>query len=77
MRIKVFTDQGTCAQWVTAGDGYLCSDESIIDLGLGAAPEIQRLEVNWPSGKRQIFKKIGVNERYPVIENQDQLYPCW
>ena len=77
VRIKVFTDQGTFAQWVTAGDGYLCSDESIVDFGLGAAPEIQRLEVNWPSGKRQIFKKIGVNERYLVIENQDQLYPCW
>ena len=76
-RIKVVTDQGMFAQWVTAGDGYLCSDESIIDLGLGVATEIKRLEVNWPSGERQIFQNIDVNQRYLLIQNQDQPYSCW
>lgn len=76
-RIKVVTDQGMFAQWVTAGDGYLCSDESIIDLGLGVATQIKRLEVNWPSGERQIFENIDVNQRYLLIQNQDQPYSCW
>ena len=76
-RIELTTNQGSFAQWVTSGDGYLCSDEPVIDFGLGMGAEIQRIVVDWPSGERQIFSGTKVNRRYLLIENQAQVYHCW
>ena len=76
-RIEVVTNQGSFAQWVTSGDGYLCSDEPVIDFGLGAEAEIQHVVLHWPSGERQVFQDAAINQRYLWIENQDQVYPCW
>ena len=76
-RIELTTNQGSFAQWVTSGDGYLCSDEQAIDFGLGTGAEIQRIVVDWPSGERQIFPSSAVNRRYLLIENQDHVYRYW
>lgn len=76
-RIEVVTDQGSFAQWVTSGDGYLCSDELLVDLGLGRKVEVQHVVVKWPSGDSQIFTGLLANQRYLLIENQEQAYPCW
>ena len=76
-RIRVITDRAVFAQWVTSGDGYLCSDETVIDFGLGNAGSIQRVEVDWPSGLRQTFEKVNAGHRYLLIENQNQPFVCW
>ena len=76
-RIEVVTNQGSFAQWVTSGDGYLCSDEPVIDFGLGTEAEIRQIVVDWPSGERQVLKGVAVNQRYLLIENQNRVYSCW
>ena len=76
-RIRVITDRAVFAQWVTSGDGYLCSDETVIDFGLGNAGSIQRVEVDWPSGLRQTFENVNAGHRYLLIENQNQPFVCW
>ena len=61
-------------QWVTAGDGYLCSDEPVVDFGLGELQELERVEVYWPSGRSQTFQDLNVGHRYLLIEGQPDVF---
>lgn len=60
--------------WVVAGDGYLCTDEPVIDLGLGEQSAIDQLEVTWPSGKKQTFRSIAGDARYLITEDEPTLF---
>ncbi len=39
-RVVVTTADEQFTQWVTAGDGYFCNDEAVLDFGLGKGKEI-------------------------------------
>lgn len=60
--------------WVTAGDGYLCSDESMVEFGLGRDAKVTRIEVHWPSGQQQSFDGRAPG-RYLIVEGQAELFP--
>jgi hypothetical protein len=61
-------------QWVTAGDGYFCSDEAVLDFGIGEADQIEKVEVFWPSGQNQVFQGVQTRRRYLAVEGQQELY---
>ena len=61
--------------WVTAGDGYMCSDEPVLEFGLGRGGKVAQIEVHWPSGKRQTFDGPAMPGRYLIIEGQPELFP--
>jgi hypothetical protein len=61
-------------QWVTAGDGYLCSDEPMVDIGLGDLRELDKVEVSWPTGKTQVFEGLEIGHRYLVVEGESNAY---
>ncbi len=61
-------------EWVTAGDGYLCSDQPLIDVGLGEYDEIDRVDVAWPNGKVQSFDAIKVGTRVLLVEGDDEAF---
>lgn len=59
--------------WRVAGDGYLCSNERIVDFGLGADSVIERLTVFWPDGSKQDFAGVAADQRVIVVEGQKQV----
>jgi tetratricopeptide (TPR) repeat protein len=70
----VTTDDQAFAAWVTAGDGYLATDESVIDVGLAQSPGIDRIEIRWPSGTMQVIQGVKPGQRYLVVENQEDYF---
>ena len=71
VEISVAGQQRTA--WVTAGDGYLCSDEAFVEFGLGLDSKVTRLVVYWPSGKQQEFAGETLPGRYLAVEGQPDL----
>ena len=67
-RLRVHLHDQIYTEWVTAGDGYLCSNENISSFGLGAALKVDALEILWPTGKTQAFHDIPANQRILVVE---------
>lgn len=67
-RVVVKTAAGQQTQWITAGDGYFCSDEAVLDFGLGLVDQIESVEIHWPSGEVQSIKSAQVDRRYLVVE---------
>jgi len=72
--IIVTQDDQTWHAWATGGDGYQCSNQSTIDIGLGSHPQVQTLQIRWPSGKQQTFQNVATNQTYTIIETSDQLF---
>ena len=73
-RVVVATGDEPLVEWVTAGDGYLASDEAVIDFGLAAETEIESVEIFWPSGKRQKFDQLPSDRRYLVVEGETKIH---
>ena len=68
------TTAGEHSQWVTAGDGYFCSDEAVLDFGLGRVDGIKSVQVHWPSGELQTFDMPTADQRYLIVEGEAELY---
>jgi hypothetical protein len=62
-------------QWVTAGDGYLCSDEPVLDIGLGISTSPVRVDVHWPGGGQQSFSDLLPGRRYLLVEGDAEAVP--
>jgi enediyne biosynthesis protein E4 len=66
--VKV-TAGGLTQYWhVSTSVGYLCSSEKTIYLGLGAATTADRVEIAWPSGRKQTLTGVKGDRVVPVVE---------
>ena len=54
--------------WVTAGDGYLASNQRQLVFGLGATDRVETLHVRWPSGLRQEFADLAADQSLILVE---------
>ena len=57
-----------------AGSGYMASNQKSLHFGLGSAARVDRIEIAWPSGLRQIHTDVPVNVHWQAIENQPKLF---
>ena len=58
----------TYLEELRAGEGFSAQNSSTIHLGLGAATQIESLEVHWPSGKKETFKNLPVDQLITLTE---------
>lgn len=58
---------------VTAGDGYMCANERRLVFGLGQATRIDRLEIVWPSGRRDVFTDPPIEVDLVAVEGARRL----
>ncbi|MCG8652841.1 MAG: CRTAC1 family protein, partial [Pirellulales bacterium] len=72
--VRLHADGATLTGWLTGGDGFLCSNESMVDFGLGQVDVIEQLEVRWPTGTTQRFPNVRANQRYLAVEGQAELH---
>jgi len=56
-----------------AGNGFECSNDPSIYLGLGRIQSIDELTITWPSGSTSRFQNVSPNKRYRVVESIDEL----
>jgi hypothetical protein len=47
---------------------YLSANDIRLHFGLGAAKVIQRIEILWPSGTKQVLTDVPVNQMLTVKE---------
>ena len=59
--------------WRIAGDGYMCTNEPVMHIGIGTAKLVDRVEIEWPSGVTQAVTSIKPNRRYLVIEGEEKV----
>ncbi len=72
-RIEVETGGQRWVGWQIAGDGYMCTNEPLIHLGLGSQTAIDKLTVHWPASEPQVFESVAINQRYLLVEGQQTI----
>ena len=73
-RVVVTAGGESFTHWVTAGDGYLCTDEPVLDFGLGVGREVEKVEVFWPRSGKQTFDRLRHGNRYLIIEGESEAF---
>ncbi|MCR9197143.1 MAG: FG-GAP-like repeat-containing protein [Planctomycetaceae bacterium] len=67
-RVTVQAGGNTWVRQLTAGDGYLASNERELLFGLGTAATIERIDVEWPSGATSVIKDLSPDCRLQLVE---------
>jgi hypothetical protein len=62
----------TLVKVVQTGDGYMSKNEFLLSFGLGETEAIERLEIDWPDGRRQVITGIAADARWLVVEGEEE-----
>ncbi len=58
-------------QWTAgqiSGNGFLCSNERVIRVGMGSASGDCDVVVSWPDGQQQRFHQLSLNSRWLLVQ---------
>jgi hypothetical protein len=59
---------GKQVRTMTSAVGYASSSDVGVHFGVGSAAEVDRLEVDWPSGTKQMIEHVKTNQVLEVRE---------
>lgn len=72
-RVTVHAGDKRWSSWRTSGDGYMCSNEPILHFGIGKESQIDKVEIQWPSGFKQVVTAMEINHRFLIVEGEDHI----
>ena len=61
----------TLVRWLTSGTSYLSSNDPRLWFGLGPAAVVERLEVRWPSGRKQEWNDLPADRILSIREGDE------
>ena len=65
----------TLLRFVDGGNGFASQSTRRVYFGLGPAAAADRLEVRWPSGRRQVFTQPPVDRIVRLVEGEETMRP--
>jgi tetratricopeptide (TPR) repeat protein len=69
-RIVVRADDRSYLQEAGAGPSYLSQNYSDLLFGLGEATRVERVEISWPGGRREVWSDLGVDRLWDLEEGR-------
>ena len=64
---------GNQVRTMTSAAGYASSSHAGVHFGVGDTEEVPRVEVEWPSGVRQVVEKVPTNRIVEIVEPKSQV----
>lgn len=62
----------TYLRFVNGGNGFASQSTLRVHFGLGSSAMIDRVEVGWPSGKKQVLQNLAADKIYKLVEGSPQ-----
>ena len=69
-RVKVFAGGVMQTRLVRSGSSYLSQSELPVTFGLGKNDVIERIVVDWPSGRSEEYKNLQAGKAYEITEEK-------
>lgn len=69
-RVRLFTSESTQTRWVKGGSSYLSQSELPLTFGLGKRDSVDKIVIDWPSGRTEEFKNISAGRGYECVEGK-------
>lgn len=71
--VRVESSAGEHTYQLFGGDGFHAANERKLSIGVGPATKVDRLSIEWPSGKSQTFTDVSSDADYIAIEGREAL----
>jgi hypothetical protein len=68
--VRIYIGNEIMVRQVQAAGGYLSQSSKTVHFGLGERSGIDRAEIQWPGGKKQIISKPAINQRHEIVERE-------
>jgi len=69
-RVKITTSEGVQFNEATTAVGYSSSSDKRVHFGLGKASVVDKLELWWPTGVKQVLTQVKVDQVLTVVEGK-------
>jgi enediyne biosynthesis protein E4 len=69
--VRLYAGDQVMVRQVQAAGGYLSQSSKTVHFGLGDRTHVDRVEIRWPSGKRQTIPDPEPNQLHEVVEQGD------
>ncbi|MEW4490656.1 FG-GAP-like repeat-containing protein [Thalassoglobus sp. JC818] len=73
-RVRITGKESSRLVQLTAGDGYLASNERVLNIGWADLDRAVQIEIQWPSGIRQVIQDVNVPGHFLIVEEQEKIY---
>jgi hypothetical protein len=67
--VRIFSDGQSQTRMVRGGSSYLSQSELPVTFGLGRHDKIDRVVIDWPSGRAEDYKDIPTGKTYKCLES--------
>lgn len=67
-RVKLFSGSTMQTRFVRSGSSYLSQSELPVTFGLGKQDSVERIVIDWPSGRSEEYKSLQAGKAYEVTE---------
>ncbi len=68
-KVKLTTANGVQYNEATTAVGYNSSSDKRVYFGLGSATVVERIELAWPTGVKQVLKGVAVDQVLTIVES--------
>ena len=68
--VRVFAQGQQQTRMVRSGSSYLSQSELPVTFGLGRAEQIERVVIDWPSGRNEEYKGLKAGKAFQLIETK-------
>ena len=68
--VRVFANGQQQTRMARSGSSYLSQSELPVTFGLGTTDKIDRVVVDWPSGKKEEYKQLGAGKTFQIVEGK-------
>jgi hypothetical protein len=68
--VRVFHDGSSQSRLVKSGSSYLSQSELAVTFGTGRRDRVDRVVVDWPSGRTEEFKSLVTGRGYDIVEGK-------
>ena len=69
-RVRIFHDGVTQSRMVKTGSSYLSQSELPVTFGVGKRDRVDRVVIDWPSGRTEEFKGVLTGKAYGCVEGK-------
>ena len=74
-KVTVHADRSRIVRFLTAGDGFLVTNERFLSFAVPPQSQTVRLEVDWPSGRHQQWLDVRTDQEILLIEGHPEVLP--
>jgi hypothetical protein len=68
--VRIFHEGQTQSRFVHGGSSYLSQSEFPVTFGLGSRDKIDRVVIDWPSGRMEEYKDLRAGKTYNCLETK-------